>query len=279
MDKDKHTSKDTDAMTNNANPAWNRFDRISVVSYIGSSDRMPALENEFHRIGISDFHISHDFPNPYRRFLWKSMLRQNLLSNYVKDAEKAFYITIGHYTQIAHAFHSNVKNILIFEDDVCFLKDESRVAAIVSSLPDDFDFAFLDHFPSIYHTTLNAQYKAILAKAHAENKNWAKINSPVKFRSSAAYALSRQGMKRLLDLMDMPFAEHPKIKTLHQIDWYNEYNILVPPQGHHPLNIYMSVVQPAMQRIPTGAANSNPETIDVATKERETLVQRSEYNT
>lgn len=87
---------------------------------------------------------------------------------------------VSHFNVIMKAYKSDANNILIFEDDVYFLKDKSRIENILKNIPNDYDFIRF-YWPESYNE--NNEFKEMQYN-HA---------------GAVCYALSRKAMKYYLE--------------------------------------------------------------------------------
>jgi len=90
---------------------WNKyFNHIFVISGCSNFERRNWIDQEFKRVGIEHFNYWYNFSDNKRLILNKIRLNHN-------------YIAYGHYSLIKTCYELGYDNVLIFEDDVCFLND------------------------------------------------------------------------------------------------------------------------------------------------------------
>ena len=91
------------------------FEHIVIISAAKYKDRRNILNQEFTRIGLSNYEY---FINIY----------DNLLSDKIYDNNINRKCCLhAHYFVIKRAYELNWDSVLIFEDDIRFLKDESKI--------------------------------------------------------------------------------------------------------------------------------------------------------
>ena len=162
---------------------WDRFDFKAVSLFSRYPDRANLMHRELDRVGLSDVLDVWSAPNPYThliegRFPCTRMVHGTGLS-----------ITLKHQQMVRLAYDSGARRGLFMEDDICFLKDESKLKAIIGSLPDDADLAYLDWFQT-RHATDDAC--ASLLDKDRIGGYWVNCGH---MWSAACYSLSRRGME------------------------------------------------------------------------------------
>lgn len=166
---------------------WNRFARKSLICFTGYYERFSGISNELNRIGMKDVNVRWDFPNPFEGVLLKNLKHE-------KDIASGGYMncTMGHYSEIKTAFELGAETCLIMEDDIRFLKDVEEIDRIVNSLPEDFDIAMFDYFPTrgTSHGKLDS-----MKTSRKVNEYWAEFDD---MYSMGCYALSRRAMERYI---------------------------------------------------------------------------------
>ena len=114
---------------------WKDYvDQIYCVHYVEQKNRIPLLYDQLKRVDILDSGIYYQFDNiktPFYADLYNHFSPLNTLTlkyNY------AFDTTMAHYYCIKHALANNYKNILIIENDICFLKDKQEIVNILDGI-------------------------------------------------------------------------------------------------------------------------------------------------
>ena len=165
---------------------WDIFGGIYVVGYVGYQDRVKNLIPELKRVGnFPRVEFSWDFPN---RFFEKLKSQLPLGAHQGKH----FGCGFNHYRVIKSAYMLGKESIFIMEDDVRFLKDVGKIAAILASLPcpRDYDMIMLDkNWPK----EMTAEEFEAYKKARTVSPYLMTFD---KLFSSGCYALSREGMRK-----------------------------------------------------------------------------------
>lgn len=195
---------------------WDRFDRKSMICFTGNKDtRMPAMRAELERVGLSGVHELYQFPNPFMDILLKAMNRVPEMSN-----SGYMNCSIGHYMEIATAYHLGCDHALLMEDDVRFMKDLDKVEKCVESLPEDYDVAMFDCFFRMDRND-GERYSEWRDK-RAVNECWAEFD---RMYSCGCYAVSRHGMERLMFCVEA-VEKAPRIFKMRPFDHFLDRSII-----------------------------------------------------
>ena len=127
------------------------FDKIYVVSLITNKIRQEFIKYQFNELNIkyefiygSDFYnIKNDgnnnlikYPNVWNEKYFKNMPNANI--------SKDFGCTLTHYNAVLQAYELGYENVLIIEDDICFIKDKKLIYTYLNNIPEDADFITWD---------------------------------------------------------------------------------------------------------------------------------------
>ena len=94
---------------------WNKyFNHIFVISGCSNVERRNWIDQEFKRVGIEHFNYWYNFSDNKRLILYNILLKQN-------------YAAYGHYSLIKTCYELGYDNVLICEDDICFLNDVKTI--------------------------------------------------------------------------------------------------------------------------------------------------------
>ncbi len=169
-------------MVNNGK-VWDRFDYIACICFTGNQERLYTLKKELIRVGLTrNVHFHIDFPSPITGLLAKIVASDDY-------HRKMFPIGYNNYRAIKTAYELGRNNILVFEDDIRFLKDIDELFNAIENIPEDFDLVMLDkNWPK----NVYSQKEKLLSQPTIGGR-WKRIE---KFFSSGCYALSRKGMER-----------------------------------------------------------------------------------
>ena len=100
---------------------WKRYvDKTYVISYIKNYDNRKFIENEFKRIGISDYEFKLSIDNKILDHLKEDYNTESISGH-------GLYVTNTHYETIKEAYELGYGKILMFEDDVVFLNDTTKI--------------------------------------------------------------------------------------------------------------------------------------------------------
>lgn len=103
-----------------------------------------------------------------------------------------------HYRLIKTAYLEEHDSVLIFEDDVRFIKDKDTIRRTLETIPDGWDVLMFGAF------TCNPNIKLVLQQ-HQENGYWARMPIGMNLWNCSMYALSRKGMEIYLMMQDSSF--------------------------------------------------------------------------
>ena len=215
---------------------WKKyFDHIYCIHYMPYQDRYAKCRDELTRVGIKDSGV----------FSWKLTWDSPIFEKLYQVCNAApsigcMKVGFAHYMCIKEAYELGFKHILILENDNIFLKDVDEIQRILDDLPEDYDICFLDKIPSKL-----AKYDEALKN---DRVNDSYIDIDKKFYVLAnCYALSRKGMKHVLDSQE---------KRLAISDSYLRYSSAVPEEPG--MKRYAAIKTIAIQN-PTFAPESENE--------------------
>jgi len=118
---------------------WNKyFEHVYILTRCSSFDRRNVYAKELKRVGLNDYHWWYNCDNELMDY-------QKIDNTYGKGPQRA---TFGHYTLIKSLYELNYDNVLIMEDDNCFLKDISKIQEqldIFLSKKDECDEYYFDY--------------------------------------------------------------------------------------------------------------------------------------
>lgn len=175
---------------------WDRFAFKGVICFTGYPDRANRIYDEFARVGLSGVERFWFSPNVYDAMLKRAVP----LGSYMQKAPAAFAISMHHYCVAKTLLERGAGSVLIFEDDARFLKDAAYVQEAVRTLPDDYDVAWLDMFPSQQARKWPDFVSSIDAAKVDGAPAWRHARGG--FRSAGAYALSRRGLETYVSLLE-----------------------------------------------------------------------------
>lgn len=124
-----------------------QFDKIYVISLIFNKDRQEFIKYQMKELDIDfEFIYGIDFYN-FKKDAANNDINWCDVYGYVKDnniLSRNFGCTISHYKAILQAYELGYNNVLVIEDDICFIKDEQRIIKYLNNIPQDSDFVTFD---------------------------------------------------------------------------------------------------------------------------------------
>lgn len=174
---------------------WNRFTHKAALFFSGYKDRVPGFKRELARVGVEGYTPFWGCTNPYEAVLQRYVPHK-------RGCENGYFNTsLKHHAVVKTAYELGAENVLIFEDDVRFLKDVGPVLDAVSTLPEDYDAALFEWtpMPKADDPEIRTEIEAI--RSAPVNDHWCRAQ---RFYSMAAYALSRRMMERLIYCYELP---------------------------------------------------------------------------
>lgn len=224
-------------------------------------DGMSAVQNktisELHRVGLGKIvEMRYSTRNIYRQ-IFDELLEKyhNVYGIEWPMIKTKFDCMFNHYETIKLAYELGVDHILILEDDVRFLKNIDTIKEYLEELPAVADLALFDyiHFPNLIKYDITDYFF--------------KFDSYMLF--SDMYALSRNGMKYMIDNMEA--------RVLHADSYFCiDNNILFNFDGNG-LKKYpnMSNIEPIKVASSLQLCCQAPETNDRYTKPSEFIVNNN----
>ena len=117
--------------------------KIYVLSLITNYDRQEFIKQQFSEIGLEfEFIYGTDFYNLTNDSKNRPIIYPCTSENF-KDARN-FGCVMTHYQAVLQAFELGYQNVLIVEDDICFIKDLNRLRESFENIPKDADFVTWD---------------------------------------------------------------------------------------------------------------------------------------
>ena len=223
---------------------WSRFDKIACIHYLPyMNERFSIIRSELDRIGVMNsgkFFWEFTTPNPIYDYI-KIPASKNSHDKGITKATKVY--TLQYYSLLKKLQHFGYGHVLIFEDDVAFLKDLDRLATIVKSAPEDYDILNLDPFRRDGWLGAGKGYwghyydlKGNEVKRTWDGDLYLRYNSVV--YQTSAMAFSKRGIDHILNRMDEVFAPMDRY-TWEKTDGLNTYctsganNICVQNKSFH----------------------------------------------
>ena len=122
-----------------------KFEKIYVVSVPSYKNRYNFVKQQLDDLGIDfEFVWGTDLGNINTDSLGNKIIYPQLFEVQTNCTGKDFSCTINHYNAVLQAYEFGYKNVLIMEDDICFIKDKNLIQQMLTEIPDDADFITYD---------------------------------------------------------------------------------------------------------------------------------------
>jgi len=168
-------------------PDWEGlFDKIHLIHYVGHQEREAHITNELKRIGV--WGCKNFTTVETVRTKWEEKLADQGNAGIVNLALNTLKILMS---AKAHGY----KRILIFEDDICALKNIGLLSKIVNSTPLDSDIVVYDKL-----VLMNPMYYAKLCAQYGVNEYFAMWESGI--FGGSFYAVGERAYDTLIDVYE-----------------------------------------------------------------------------
>ena len=132
-----------------------QFEKIYVLSLITNHKRRKFIIDQFKYLDIQfEFIYGTDFYNLKYDANNKQIKYPDVHINETHDFFRQsgdYGCTLSHYNGILFAYELGYNNILIIEDDICFIKDKNLIYKCINNIPDDADYVTWDPRFIIYN--------------------------------------------------------------------------------------------------------------------------------
>lgn len=198
------------------------FDKIYILHLSNNTDRYVHILNEFKRMNLSDKidiwwtckrNISIDIGNNLNSIHTRYY---DDFKRYNKDIYAAvFNCAFEHYTIIKTSYERGFNNIMIFEDDICFIENREYFDKCISLIPDNYKIC------KLYHTNNSLNICTDFSKSENLFKKCNNHNKYLTSLSTAAYCLNRIGMELMINSYHKNFTCADKVfENIDQNDIY-----------------------------------------------------------
>ena len=134
------------------------FDKIYIITYVYNIDQRKLIANELNRIGINNYEFVYSYDN--------SLLK---LDDNINIDIKQISISFTHYDIIKKSYELGLNNILLFEDDVAFLKNVEEIHNIITHNESlKYNINYYDY--QFYPTDRDDIIQVFLTSAYSLNK-------------------------------------------------------------------------------------------------------------
>lgn len=155
-------------------PIWDKLvDHVCVLWLISNVEKRNHLESEFERVGLLQ-----TGKVEFMKIQEMSLIKKRLLTTLATEettTKKGFYKGVygtdtayRHYCAMYNSLVKGYEKVLIFEDDMCFLKSLDELYGILTNIPEDCELCLFDHlfiqYDSIVYTP--EKFREISEKAN-----------------------------------------------------------------------------------------------------------------
>lgn len=121
-----------------------QFEKIYVLS-LTIDYRRDFIKEEFKDLGLDfEFIYGTDFANFTKDGSGHDIIFPYVFDNNTDNTGCNFGCTITHYQAVLQAYELGYNNVLIMEDDICFIKDKELISNMLNSIPSDANFVTYD---------------------------------------------------------------------------------------------------------------------------------------
>lgn len=185
------------------------FDKIYLINLVENKNRLNDMYDQFRYLGIkNDVELFQTCLHPHINVISKSLSNNNC-GNF--NSPNAFNCTREHYTIIKRAYINNLNSIMIIEDDCQFLNKIDILQNYFDNLPYDWDILRINCL------------RGSTEEDYFNNKSSLWEKQFIGIWGTGCYALSRKGMKYILDSLDnyyepidCPLFNYNKDKNINQ---------------------------------------------------------------
>ena len=175
------------------------FEECYLINLVERKDRYKYMVNQFKELGCDDeiqiFHVV-KHPDWYLNRFLKGMNNTLPWQGWI-DVPSAISCQREHYTLIKSAYLREVESIMIIEDDCGFLKDRRELEKYFNNLPSDWDILRINCLRGPKTQQYIEDFKDKYSYWYPQiTMLW----------GTGAYALSRNGMKYILDWYEQYYA-------------------------------------------------------------------------
>ena len=191
------------------------FDKVYVVSLITNKNRQNHIKYQFNDLGIDfEFIYGTDFQNFTNDAYDEKIIFPNVDPD-IEDKNRfkgSYGCALTHYNAISFAYHLGYNNVLVIEDDACFIKDKNKIQQFFDNIPKDADFITWDirYFPNVNNSIDILAY--LFNKSSDQYYIKYNCSSIINLFGGMMYAImNRKSMKLYLDNQHKNFRSSDRI--------------------------------------------------------------------
>jgi len=143
-----------------------KFEKIYVISLIYNKERQLFIKKQLNELGLEfEFIYGTDYFNIKTDRFDKTINYPDLTLTCVIDHlvnDKMYGCSMSHYQAVLQAYELGYNNVLILEDDICFIKDKNLINSYLNNIPKNADYiTYSTRFmePDEYRSFLKYQKK------------------------------------------------------------------------------------------------------------------------
>ncbi len=122
-----------------------KFDKIYVISLITNHNRRKFITYQMNELGLDfEFIYGIDFKSLTYDGSNHKIKYPYTYDNNTSNTAGNYGAAIAHYGAIKQAYEFGYNNILVLEDDICFIKNKDLIFECLNNIPDDADFITYD---------------------------------------------------------------------------------------------------------------------------------------
>ena len=121
-----------------------QFDKIYVISLISNKDRQEFIKQQMNDLEIDfEFIYGINFTHFKKDFAFEDIKYPKVYgfdnNQSPEGLVRSYGCTMSHYRAVVQAYELGYNNVLIIEDDICFIKDKELLKYYLNNIPQDCD--------------------------------------------------------------------------------------------------------------------------------------------
>ena len=148
------------------------FDKIYIISLITNKDRQEFIKYQMNELGLDfEFVYGVDFKSLTNDAINIPIIYPEMYDNGTCKEAGTYGCAITHYQAVLQAYEFEYNNVLIIEDDVCFIKNKNLIEEYLNNIPKDADFINFDP-----RFLLEEEHNNLIDEIKNNNDNYLKIS-------------------------------------------------------------------------------------------------------